>query len=90
MTSHRDACLLVIHPSAEGRGLTLRGGSDACCPQVPFDWTPGLDFDPSDDYSPYLPEGRREEVMEILKEAHQWLGKDTHDKVGVDPRLPFV
>jgi hypothetical protein len=50
--------------------------------QVPFDWTPGLEYDSSEDLSPYLQQcPDREKVVAILSEAHDWLGQYTHDEV---------
>lgn len=46
---------------------------------MPFDWTPGNPFTSSDadELATYLPAERRDTVLEILREAHSWLGQDS-------------
>jgi hypothetical protein len=54
-----------------------------------FDWTPGLPYDPSGphlDLTPFLPAHRAERLLCILREASYWFGKETTEKVELDPR----
>ena len=54
-----------------------------------FDWTPGLPYDPSGphlDLTSFLPAHRAERLLCILREASYWFGKETAEKVELDPR----
>lgn len=57
--------------------MVSRSSSPPLTLTAPFDWTPGLPYDDTVDLTPYLPTERATRLLEILREAHRWFGKDT-------------
>lgn len=70
--SHRVQSPDFPHPQRDNNACMHLFSSTA-----PFDWTPGLPYDDSADLAQYLPKARAGKLIEILREAHGWFGKDT-------------